>query len=48
MSRNRLIVIGKVVRAFGITGEMRIKPFTESFEPFERSGVLILDESPYI
>ncbi len=47
MPQNRLIVIGKVVRPFGITGEMRINPFTESFEPFERSGVLILDESSY-
>jgi 16S rRNA processing protein RimM len=47
MSRNRLIVIGKVVKAFGIRGEIKISPFTESFESFERSGVLVLDESPY-
>ncbi len=47
MSRNRLIVIGRVVKAFGIRGEIKISPFTESFESFERSGVLFLDESPY-
>jgi len=47
MSLNRLIVIGKVVKAFGIRGEIKISPFTESFESFERSGVLVLDESPY-
>ncbi|MGO9571623.1 MAG: ribosome maturation factor RimM [Desulfomonilaceae bacterium] len=47
MSRNRLIVIGRVVKAFGIKGEIRISPFTESFESFERSGVLVLDESSY-
>jgi len=46
-SRNRLIVIGKVAKAFGIRGEIRITPYTESFESFERSAVLVLDESTY-
>lgn len=47
MSRDRLIVIGKVARAFGIRGQIRISPFTESFEPFGRSAILIFDESAY-
>ncbi|MGB6068636.1 MAG: ribosome maturation factor RimM [Desulfomonilaceae bacterium] len=47
MSQNRLIVIGKVVKPFGIKGEVKISPFTESFESFERSAVLVFDESPY-
>jgi 16S rRNA processing protein RimM len=47
MSRNRLVVIGKVVKAFGIKGEIRISPFTESFESFERSAALMLGESLY-
>jgi 16S rRNA processing protein RimM len=47
MSANRVVVIGKVVKAFGIKGEIRISPYTESFESFERSEALILGESPY-
>jgi 16S rRNA processing protein RimM len=47
MSPNRLVVIGKVVKAFGIKGEIRIRPFSESFESFERSEALVLGESPY-
>jgi 16S rRNA processing protein RimM len=47
MPRNRLVVIGQVGKPFGIKGEIRIFPFTETFEAFERSRVLILDETPY-
>jgi 16S rRNA processing protein RimM len=47
MSLNKLVVIGRVAKSFGIKGEIRINPFTESFESFERSAVLVLDESPY-
>jgi 16S rRNA processing protein RimM len=46
MSRNRLVVIGQAVKPFGIKGELRIRPFTESFESFERSSVLIFGETP--
>jgi 16S rRNA processing protein RimM len=47
MSSNRLIVIGQTVNVFGIKGEIKIIPFTESFEIFERSPALIFGESPY-
>jgi 16S rRNA processing protein RimM len=42
-----LVVVGQVVKAFGIRGEIKIKPFTESFEVFKRSPALIFDESPH-
>ena len=47
VSRDRLIIIGRVARAFGIRGQIRISPFTESFEAFGRSAVLVFDESAY-
>ena len=47
MPRNRLVVIGQVGKPFGIRGEVRIFPFTETIEALERSCVLILDETPY-
>ena len=47
MAQNRLVIIGKVVKPFGIKGEIKINPYTESFESFERSAVLVVDESPY-
>ena len=37
MTRNRFVVIGKAVKPFGIRGEIKITPFTESFEAFEHS-----------
>ncbi|MEJ2717240.1 MAG: ribosome maturation factor RimM [Deltaproteobacteria bacterium] len=47
MSRNKLVVIGQAVKPFGIRGEIKIKPYTESFEAFKRSPVLVFDETPY-
>jgi len=47
MTQSRLIVIGQVVKAFGIRGEINIRPFTESIGTFERSAVLIFGDSPY-
>ena len=45
MSRNRLVVIGQALKPFGIRGEVKIRPFTESFEPFERSAELVFDDT---
>ena len=42
-----LIVVGRAVKAFGIKGEIKINPFTESFEVFKRSPALIFGESPH-
>lgn len=47
MSRKRLIAIGRAVKPFGIKGEVKISPFTESFEAFENSSELVFGESPY-
>jgi len=47
MTQSRYIVIGQVLKPFGVKGEMRVRAYTETFEPFERSSVLVLDESPY-
>ncbi len=41
------VVIGRAGRPFGIRGEIKIRPFTESPEAFERSGVLYFDETPH-
>ncbi len=47
MSGDRLVVIGQAGKPFGIKGEIRIRPFTESFEAFERSAVLVFGEHRY-
>jgi len=47
MSRRKLIVIGQAVKPFGIRGEIKISPFTETFETFKRSPALIFGESPH-
>ncbi len=47
MSKDRLIVIGQAVKAFGIRGEIKIKPFVESLEVFKRSPALVFGESPH-
>jgi 16S rRNA processing protein RimM len=43
MPRKDLVEIGKIGRPFGVRGEMRIIPFTESFDAFERSGELFIN-----
>jgi 16S rRNA processing protein RimM len=43
----KLVVVGKAVKAFGIRGEIKIVPFTESFEVFKRSPALIFGASPH-
>ena len=45
MSLNGLVVIGQVLKAFGIKGEIKIRPFTESMEAFEKSSTLIFEDS---
>jgi 16S rRNA processing protein RimM len=47
LSRNKLVAIGKVGKPFGIKGSLRIHSFAESFDVYERSTVLFLDETPY-
>ncbi|MDQ7784712.1 MAG: ribosome maturation factor RimM [Desulfomonilaceae bacterium] len=47
MSSKRLIIIGQVLKPFGIRGELRIRPFTESLYAFERSSTLFFDQSPH-
>lgn len=47
MSRTRLVVIGQALKPFGIRGEIRIRLFTESYEPFQRSAELIFDDTAY-
>jgi 16S rRNA processing protein RimM len=47
MVQSRLIVIGQVVKAFGVRGEINIRPFTESIGTFQRSAVLFFGDSSY-
>ncbi len=47
MPQDGFVVIGKAGKPFGIKGEIRIYPFTETLTVFERSSVLFLDESPH-
>lgn len=43
----RLIVIGRSVKPFGIKGEIKIRPCTESLEAFDRSSALVFGAVPY-
>ncbi len=47
MAENRLIVIGKIGKPFGIKGQMRIVPFTETIAPFVNSKELWIGESKF-
>ncbi len=47
MNPQTTVVIGQAGQPFGIKGEIKIRPYTESPEAFERSGVLYFDETPY-
>jgi len=47
MPQESFVVIGQALKPFGIKGEIKIKVFTESLEPFENSSVLIFDQKPY-
>jgi 16S rRNA processing protein RimM len=42
---HRLIVIGRVTKPFGIKGEIRIVPFTETFDAFSNSDFLVFDRA---
>ncbi len=46
MFQEGLVVIGRVVKPFGIKGQILISPFTESYEAFERSDVLVFGDVP--
>jgi len=45
MRDDRLVVIGRALKPFGIKGEIKVRPFTESFFAFENSPVLMFGES---
>lgn len=47
MTQKRFVVIGRAAKPFGIKGEIKITPFTESFEAFDNSDTLIFGESAY-
>jgi len=47
MSRGELVVIGQAVKAFGIKGEVKIRPFTESTEVFEKAETLFFGANLY-
>lgn len=47
MLPHRLVVIGKTLKAFGIKGQLKVRPFTESTEAFEKSSTLFFDDTPY-
>ncbi len=47
MKPKTAVVIGQAGQPFGIKGEIKIRPYTESVEAFERSRVLYFDETPY-
>jgi len=47
MTRNRLVVIGRAAKPFGIKGEIKVTPYTESFEAFLNSRTLTFGESAY-
>lgn len=43
MPDGRLVIIGRAARPFGVKGELKITPYTQSFEAFERSATLVFD-----
>ena len=47
MARKEFVVIGQALKPFGVKGEIRIRPFTESFYAFEQSSSLVFNESRY-
>jgi 16S rRNA processing protein RimM len=47
MSDKTLVVIGQVAGPFGVKGEIKIRSFAESPDAFERSSILVFDESPF-
>jgi 16S rRNA processing protein RimM len=44
---SKLVVIGKIVKPFGIKGELKISPFTESLDAFHRSAEICVDGEPF-
>ena len=47
MSRSELVVIGQAVKPFGVRGEVKIRPFTESLEIFRTATVLVVGDTHY-
>ena len=47
MSDKRYVVIGQVAGPFGVKGEIKIRSYAESLDVFQRSPVLVFDESPH-
>ncbi len=44
MPDGRLVIIGRAARPFGVKGEIKITPYTETFEAFERSATLVFGD----
>jgi len=47
MAGGRIVVIGRALKPFGVRGELKVLPYTESSYAFERSSILIFDDVPY-
>ncbi len=48
MASEKLVVIGKVLKPFGVRGEFKVQPFTRTFEVFLRSEMLVVGEVCYV
>jgi 16S rRNA processing protein RimM len=48
MRTPRLVVIGKVLKPFGIRGEVKVQSFASSLAPFSASTSLFLDEEEFV
>ncbi len=44
MTDERLVVIGRAQKPFGIKGEIRVQAYTETFEAFEKSEWLLIKD----
>jgi 16S rRNA processing protein RimM len=44
MASERLVVIGKVLKPFGVKGELKVQLYTVTLEPFQRSDMLVVGE----
>jgi 16S rRNA processing protein RimM len=47
MPEETLVIIGEILKPIGLRGELKIKPFTESFEVFQNSTTLYFGGSEF-
>jgi 16S rRNA processing protein RimM len=47
MADGRLVVIGRALKPFGVKGELKVFPYTESSYAFERSSFLTFEDVSY-